>query len=879
MNTAWAWIQATISNFVTWWTTTAWPAIVTGLQIVGQWFTALWQQYGVPAWNFIQQAANNFVGWFTTVALPWITNALNVLGQGFTWLWQNIIVPAWNGIIAVIQWAWTAIIQPIFNAIVWVIQNFLAPIFTWLWTTIIVPVFNGIVAVITWAWNTIILPLFNMVVAVVRDILAPIFIWLWQNIIVPAWNAISAIISWAWNSIIKPIFTAIVWILQNIVGPVFTWLWQNIVTPVFNGIRIVIEVAWAAIQVIFWAIHAFLTKVLGPVFVWFWDHVISPVWNWISDKISGTWYWLRDNILNPIGTYLSTKFMNFWTSARDGIGKVWDGIKDIVKAPIKFVVDTVINDGLIAGYNKLNDFWEEGTNGDLDRINLGFRKGGYTGRGRPDEVAGIVHKGEYVIPQAATNALIRDHGTGYLEGLRHYKGETSATGAAAGAAANWAGGEVYTSGAPLAGPSGIWGSLQQQISSSGKLYVPKQTIAGVNTEDVAKAWMGRSAVDIRMGNGSPGVTFGYGSQGPWGFTSGNHITINPSAPSNMALAILRHELGHALSLHHTNNTGSIMHPAIAGARVPTALDYGALVSAFGAPGAGVKKYDVGDGGGGVMSMLADKAKELITDKIHGLADAARSKFPGNGWIGMPIGIGEKAAESLVNKATEFFGGSDSASDSGGGADQWRGVATDALKKTGDYSEANLNSLLRRLNQESGGNPKAINLWDSNAKAGIPSKGLMQVVDPTFRQWAMPGYDKNIYDPLSNILASIRYTKAKYGSLQAGWGRLGGYRDGGFTGYGNPAEIAGYVHKGEYVIPAGATSALMRDYGKSALEKMRNYTGSSVRSNFSALEQYAKNNAVDKSNSYHIESIVAADPNAAIRALDQREQERKALALG
>ena len=33
---------------------------------------------------------------------------------------------------------------------------------------------------------------------------------------------------------------------------------------------------------------------------------------------------------------------------------------------------------------------------------------------------------------------------------------------------------------------------------------------------------------------------------------------------------------------------------------------------------------------------------------------------------------------------------------------------------------------------------------------------MQVIDPTFRTYAYPGYDKDIYDPLSNILASIRY---------------------------------------------------------------------------------------------------------------------------
>lgn len=113
-----------------------------------------------------------------------------------------------------------------------------------------------------------------------------------------------------------------------------------------------------------------------------------------------------------------------------------------------------------------------------------------------------------------------------------------------------------------------------------------------------------------------------------------------------------------------------------------------------------------------------------------------------------------------------------------GVEQWRGLATKALQMTGQFSETNLNALLYRMNMESSGNPKAINLWDANAKRGTPSKGLMQVIDPTFESYAMPGFDKDIWDPLSNILASIRYTLATYkGSLTAGWLKSGGYAKG------------------------------------------------------------------------------------------------------
>lgn len=107
-----------------------------------------------------------------------------------------------------------------------------------------------------------------------------------------------------------------------------------------------------------------------------------------------------------------------------------------------------------------------------------------------------------------------------------------------------------------------------------------------------------------------------------------------------------------------------------------------------------------------------------------------------------------------------------------GVEQWRGLAERALRMAGQYSEANLTRLLYQMQTESGGNPKAINNWDINAKRGTPSKGLMQVIDPTFRAYAMPGYNTNIYDPLSNMLASIRYAVARYGSLAKAYRGVG-----------------------------------------------------------------------------------------------------------
>ncbi|EME8070589.1 tape measure protein [Enterococcus faecium] len=135
---------------------------------------------------------------------------------------------------------------------------------------------------------------------------------------------------------------------------------------------------------------------------------------------------------------------------------------------------------------------------------------------------------------------------------------------------------------------------------------------------------------------------------------------------------------------------------------------------------------------------------------------------------------------------------------GSGVERWRNVAIRALKMTGQYSAANLNALLNQMRTESNGNPNAVNNWDINAKNGTPSKGLLQVIDPTFRQYAMPGFNSNIFDPLSNILASIRYALSRYGSLTNAY-RGHGYANGGIVNQHQIAEIA-EGNKPEIIIP-------------------------------------------------------------------------------
>ncbi|MEU3182594.1 transglycosylase SLT domain-containing protein [Streptomyces sp. NPDC006923] len=73
-------------------------------------------------------------------------------------------------------------------------------------------------------------------------------------------------------------------------------------------------------------------------------------------------------------------------------------------------------------------------------------------------------------------------------------------------------------------------------------------------------------------------------------------------------------------------------------------------------------------------------------------------------------------------------------------------------------------LHRNIMRESSGNPNAINNWDINAQNGIPSKGLLQVIPPTFAAYHVAGTPNNIYHPVSNIVAAANYAADKYGSI-------------------------------------------------------------------------------------------------------------------
>jgi hypothetical protein len=583
------------------------------------------------------------------------------------------------------------------------------------------------------AWHQVLQPVLSALAGFLTGTLGPAFVWLWQNAIVPAFNGIRSAISWAWNNVIKPVFAALKWYINNVVGPVFTWLWHTIIGPALQGIGAVIKFAWDyVIKPTLKLLWDFISTVLAPVFKWLWDKVIKPAFSAIGSGIKWAW----DNVIKPVFTalrdFIKDHIAPAFTTGVTAIGKAWDKIKDVAKVPIRFVVNTLLNDGIIAAFNKINSTFGNPVK-PISPLQLpkGFA------RGTEDHRAQIAHPNQ---PRLWAEP------------------ET--------------GGEAYI---PLA-PS-------------------KRPRSARILRDVAERF-GYGL--IRMANGGTLLTagrhlrdLGYDvTEGPDGFGPIHHV----HAPHS------RHYDGMAIDVNHGAGTSKVEQAALSKI-VPYLQGLGLRILFM---VAGHKNHlhaevprakGLGSQIGGLVKGAAGAVADFLDPRqlIEGPLNSLLAKLPGrDSTFGKIVaGAPKSIATMLINKAKEFVGlGSGDTKDfsGGGGAEfgggagtaRWRGIVTQVVAQLGQPASA-VGAVLRRIQFESGGNPRAINLTDSNARAGHPSRGLMQTIPTTFAAYAGPYRGRGIYDPLANIYAGSNYAIHTYGSLAAidPRNRARGYDAGGF----------------------------------------------------------------------------------------------------
>ncbi|MDO4920099.1 tape measure protein [Kocuria sp.] len=805
-------ILTLIGAAITWLTTVAVPAMGLALQAIGAFFSWLWTGVVQPVWTWIQGAISNVITWITTIVVPWVQAAMAALGLAFSWLYVNVVQPIWNGIKVFIA-AVVAVILTIWQGLTWFVQNVLGPVWNWLYVNAIQPAWTAIRNVISAAWSwirdAVLTPLMNFV----RGPLTAAWNWI-RNVVAQVWGAIRTAVSSAWSWVRDAVLTPLINFVRGPLTSAWTWL-RSIVSQVWGAIRGAVSSAWS------WVRDAVLTPLINFLrgaltSAWRWvSTIVAQVWSGISRSVSSTWNFVRGSILQPMINFLRTNVVNAWNAAKDGISRAWNAVKSIVDKPVDFVINTVINGGFIKNFNKVASKFGIGT---IDEIHYkGLARGGvvpgYQRRKVDDHLAPVagggvqpLRGGEGILVPEATRAL----GPSWIHGMNAAANNGGVSGAQSWLDDHKPSIETFPKDndkrfavGPPGGPSGgLWSSNQARASQLGYFMVPRGSLAGVSFESAARAWMGRSALDIRMGSGGPGVqSISGGGGGPWGYaTSDGRITITPGGPSAVGKDAVRgtiaHEIGHVLSLNHPPGgygaTGSIMSAGMNGGYWPSSTDYAKLAEIYGEPGKGVKKYDDpgGGGGGGILSGLLDL---IGFDKLL-------EKIPGAGFAkDLMVGAAKHTWEAFKSWAASVinpFDGGDSEVASGQSAESWRDTVIEALKKAGlPATKPYQDAWVKQIDTESGGDPNAVQgaIGDVNNATGDLGKGLVQVIGSTFAASRDPSLPNNQFDPLANLVAGMRYAKGKFGveGMLGAIGKGHGYALGGIL----PENLTSHIFDG------------------------------------------------------------------------------------
>ena len=272
--------------------------------------------------------------------------------------------------VSLLQLAWQ-VITPLMPLIVGLAQLF---------TTVLAGAINILVPVITTVigWLTALADGATKVVGWIVDGFKWLYDVLVGHSIIP--DLVRAIISW---------FTSLWTKTKELFSALKKW-----VVDTWNGLWNAVRSKW----------NSFWSGLKGAV---------SGAWKWVKDSVSGlrtsisnAWNGLWNGARDKISSIFSTirgKISDFksamktaFSTLRDSLGTIWDGVKSKIASPVRFVVNTVYNNGIRKMWNSIAG--KISSKISLPQIKLGFNKGGVVpGSGNSDTVPAMLTPGERIL--------------------------------------------------------------------------------------------------------------------------------------------------------------------------------------------------------------------------------------------------------------------------------------------------------------------------------------------------------------------------------------------------------------------------------------------------------------------------------------------------
>lgn len=728
-----------------------WDDIVKGAENAVKWIKDIWNK--VSSWinNNVLIPITSFFG----ETWNWITEKWGQLSSWFmekVWLpIYNFSVPIINFVVGVFDVAWT------------IIKNIWAVASKWFMDYVWEPFGQYAVEAIGWVWNKLV-DTWNWI----QETWGVFSEWFLTNVWDPFGQYAIEAIGWVWNKFVE------------------TWNWIQETWGVFS--EWFNEYVWTP----------FKTYALPAItFVW---NLFQNTWNWIKTTWEKVSIWFDENVWQPYQKYAKPAIEFVW----EKFNEAWETIKGIWKKVSSWFEEKVFNP-LKDHAENLKRTWEGifGVVGNVfdtvnkiggNFLNIFIKKGEEKTGWKPKPHKGKKEErnatGGYITKP--TLSWIGEAGREFVIPTENNKGRGKMLLAQA---ASHLGMSVVPSGTS---PTSLVGSsfpMRTAVSSS----VSTSASGSVSIGDTGNA---SKYGEQFTSNFEKGLNNKIISMEKWKQNNINQpfSQIQASTPLYGAQTVTGFAAGQNMTPTNTDQflDQNVRQPFLSARQESPSWGSG-MIDAFNS-GMRSKGSEVTQ----AAKEMAKKVEQAFREEldIHSPSRVMMSlgKFAS---IGVVKGLDSVDVKKFAeNQAGSLIGAFSGMGASGLSVQQWLMAA---LMATGT-SMSWLPGLMTIAQHESNGNPKAINLWDSNAKKGTPSKGLMQTIGTTFNANKGKGMN-DIWNPIHNAVAAINYIKGRYGTVFNTPGLRSIRRGGPYKGYANGGLITqeqvarvGEGNKREWIIP-------------------------------------------------------------------------------
>lgn len=229
-----------------------------------------------------------------------------------------------------------------------------------------------------------------------------------RDTVTNAWEGIKDAISQVWNEFLQPVFETfgeliqtVAGLFQDTLGPIVNAVWNGILQPVIRELGAIVKVVFETIIMPLLKLLAGAFEAMAKSLKWVSENIIAPVFHAVGDVLKAVfertvkpvfdlftamWKTLGEGVqkvytgtIKPawdaMTNFLQNTFKTAWKTAVDSATSIWNGLKRAVASPVNFVIDTIWNNGIAAGFNSVAS--KMGVGARLGRISrVAFASGG-----------------------------------------------------------------------------------------------------------------------------------------------------------------------------------------------------------------------------------------------------------------------------------------------------------------------------------------------------------------------------------------------------------------------------------------------------------------------------------------------------------------------